>query len=1401
MPVTAEQATTELRRRRAIEELARRKQPDVPGPLGDIAFIPKEPEGVWAYDKQLDDLFSGETNLEDLLPLDVRYDFGKIIGMTSKPDETRAKMVNSLYYSIQLGIPPKITFNITDELNKIWFGKEKLPLQPGKLFAQSFIQSMADKPAMMLKGLEVYTPGTGKVDKLLEKSATFLQSLKDPGTAEKLQQARAGKLWPIAKNAQWYQVQAKYLPEVINAWATNVGDQIPIMLTTYAGRMMGRVVGEPIGAATAAAWALATGGIDPTDVATAPLVKTISSKIIEHLGGAVPLVAMEAGYFMDEANALGIDKDISEKYAKMYGLGSGAIEYAQWLWVLGRYKAITKSAQKTIMRQTLSHIGGSAFEGLEEISQEGLQNWLLQKAVKEMKERNPDYIGVAPKTWEGWKRSGAIGAGVAAITGMPGTALTMAQGRVARREIIKPETKMPEVVEIPVKPPAEVVPEVVEKPPEALPVAKVPAEAVEVPTKPVAKPEVKVKEISPIVEPELTKAEEVDIARLEAEIEVPFEMVRVKDVGFVIKEKATGKEVAVIAKRKKAKVKLAEFIRGEKKIRETRRKPKLLTEKATIGKLITEARALKAAMKKAAQAARKAYQIGKAEGIAKVKAYYYDIRQREQVRKQLKKRTQKAIKIITKETPATVDFHYREAIENLKIGIDPSLRTEKTLRMREKTREYLARKPEALKDMPVKLLKKLEKKSIGEYTIEEVEQIADEIERLTKQGKLKRSLYLKQKARKIEKTTQDITETVSKGKKIEFETEPITYETTKDGLIQSGFEKFKAWTWRPSRIFDMLDGGKATFSGEAHRTFIDQVNQATDKKLRQVDKRRDGGIAKMKELGIAFSDLAQTREIAGVRYMVGEMIGIYCANKNRLGKLAIMYGNNLSQETINEVIVNLTEAEKAWGDYIIQDYENRYDVLREKVVEVENRDMGYEENYTPIRRAEVDYTTHTEEIIDAILQKEHLRRVYAEHGFTIHRKDVPAEFQKPIRLNVTSVWLGQINKQEQYIHFAELIRDLHKIVADKEFRAAVEQQFGKEFNKVIKNYIDRVANPNIYKSYNALENTSRRLRQSAVIAYLSYNLVTMAKQVPSLFLYLQDAGPTHLISSAMEFATHPVEMIKMVREKDPQVKHRAIERELEEMKSRNPEMYSRIINKFSRSGMQGIYAFDAVARTIGWNAVYQKALKCDKSEVEAVRLAQTATLRTQPAAASKDVAQLYATNEFANWFTMFTNQLNQIYNIATYDMSGYIKNAKYAEASLAFTGLSLTALFIWIITKRRLPEDKEDWIDVASEQAINAIPLVGKAIIAGKRGWGDTELPAFELPKAAGRASDKIVKWEFTDSDLKAIAEGIAVTVGIPYTGPKRVIKMIDTGELKELIGGEPIEKKRKKRRLVPGKR
>ena len=1365
-------------------------EPEKPD-FGRIALPRERLPGVWDYDRQLESLLRDpEQPLENFLPLDVRYDFGQIIGMTEKPDETREKMKNSLYYSVQFGIPPRESYSIVDEIMKMtkFIPTKAKPEERG--FFGKVAESWRRGDAQVMADISIYeTAFEGRGDE--EQALAALKKLQMKQVLDPIEGSFLAELVysgveivPGMARGYWEAIPQAFAGLGIGAGMALAAGQVPPL--TLAPE---EIVGVPAGALTGAKFGLMTGSAmfwykqGAGSMYAAMRENDYNPEISKHIAGAaaVPYAIVE---FLQVSQLTP-------------GMRRGALKIAQ------------KSMLKVVANATKKYGTVWGTEVFEEVVQEIIQIGAEDVAgFLSDKLKLPEGIGKflldrGRRVWETTKAAGKA----MALLPIPGAMIDVYTGKRA----LVPTEKKPEIeakpgiVEIKA-PERDAVKEVAErfdisedrakailarqaelrKEKAGIPLT----EAIPAPEKLVAGRKA---EIAPTAKPEavgvakLTKTEEVAIAKLEAEVEEPFEMVRIKDVGFVIKEKATGKEVAVVSKRKEAKIQLAEFNKMERKIKITRRKPKLLTDKTTISKLITEARALKEGLKKVAQAARKAFTIGKREGIEKVKAQYFELKAREKGRKELKKRVNEAVKIIKTKIPTSVDFFYREAIEALQAGIDPSLRMAKTLRQREKTKEFLAREPEALKDMPIKLIKTLQKKSIGEYTVAELEQIAEEIEKLKKLGKLKRKLKLQKSQRESEEVRIEIEENITKGEPIKAKKEPIVYSTTREGIVKTAWEKTKAWTWRPSRIFDMLDGGKK-FAEKAHQFFIDQVNRATDAKLRMVDKRKDAGTTKMDKLGINFRDLTFIRTIDGVKYSVDEMIGIYNANKNRLAKLAIMYGNNLTENNIKNIIDGLSEAEKAWGDYIVQDYDNNYERLRQEVIRVENRDMGFEENYTPMRRTEIDYTTHTQEIIDEILQKESLRKAYAEHGFTIKRKEVPAEFQKPIRLNATSTWLSQIAKQEHYIHFAQLVKDMHRVA--RGISDAVEQQYGKEFNKVIRNYIDRVANPNIYKSYNSLENLSRKLRQNAVIAYLAYNLVTMGKQIPSMFLYLQDAGPAHLLSSAMDFVSHPIDTIKMVREKDPQVKHRAIERELEEMKTSQPERYWAMVNKFGKAGMEGIYLFDAVARTIGWNAVYQKSLKSGKSEAEAVRLAQNATLRTQPAAAAKDLAQLYATNEFANWFTMFTNQLNQIYNIATYDFTSYVKNAEYQKAALALTGLSITALTIWIITHRRLPEDAEDFAEAMGEQAINAVPLVGKALMAGKRGWGSTEIPAFELPKAVGRSVAAVVEGEFDNKDLKAIAEGIAVTSGLPFIGPKRVIKVAETGELKEIVGGEPIEKR-----------
>jgi len=333
--------------------------------------------------------------------------------------------------------------------------------------------------------------------------------------------------------------------------------------------------------------------------------------------------------------------------------------------------------------------------------------------------------------------------------------------------------------------------------------------------------------------------------------------------------------------------------------------------------------------------------------------------------------------------------------------------------------------------------------------------------------------------------------------------------------------------------------------------------------------------------------------------------------------------------------------------------------------------------------------------------------------------------------------------------------------------------------------VARVANPNIYKGMTGMARWSRIMRGNIALAYLAYNLTTMAKQVPSLILYMADTGPMALLSSTLEFLSDPGTMWKSVREKDPQIKHVHLERELEEFKQADQQSYNKIVRKIGLAGMKGILVMDGVVRTIGWNAKYQKSKGLGAGEIESVRDAQYATLRTQPAAHAKDIGNLYASDEYLNWFTMFTNQLNQIYNIVSYDTFASWNNQNYQEAAMRMFAVALNAIIIWSIANKRFPEDEDDLLDAAGEGFLNTVPLIGKAMMSRKSGYGSTELPLF---KAASDVVGITQAKNKEKASLKAL-ESLGATVGIPVVGINRMSNFLKSGNPEDLFGGKKKSK------------
>ena len=521
--------------------------------------------------------------------------------------------------------------------------------------------------------------------------------------------------------------------------------------------------------------------------------------------------------------------------------------------------------------------------------------------------------------------------------------------------------------------------------------------------------------------------------------------------------------------------------------------------------------------------------------------------------------------------------------------------------------------------------------------------------------------------------------------------------------------------------------------------------------------------------------------------------------------MAITFGNNVNpadQMRVQQYVEDQRPELKELADWIVEHYEETYDLLREATIIERGEDMGREANYTPMRRMDVTFTPDEREIHDELMRRHHLKKGYAEKGMTMMRQDISPEFQKPIRLDAVTMLLQQIERQEHYIAFGPLARDLQAIGGDEAVREAVRRRGGSDAVEFLQHYVDAVGNPNIFRTYGKAERMARLMRRHTAIAFLGYKLSTMLKQPVSMVRYLPHAG-LHLLRAGLEAATDWGQVRATMTELDPLLAAPPLERELEEMKAADPKGYEALIKKVGEPGMQGIVWMDSIGRTIGQYGVYLKEMAEHGNKGRAVEAARRATSLTQAGARAYQLPEMYRTNqEFLRLLTMFTNELNKLWNIGTYDFPQLLKNHQWERAAGTFVAIGLEATLMWMIANKALPDDEDDWMDLFSEQFVAAIPIFGPAIVATAKGFSGG-VSAIEGPAqgvvatvkelgqlAAGESDDQTI----LDAAHK-VYRGVAPLAGLPYTGPRDIARTILNEDPTYLLGGTPPKRQTTGRR------
>lgn len=605
------------------------------------------------------------------------------------------------------------------------------------------------------------------------------------------------------------------------------------------------------------------------------------------------------------------------------------------------------------------------------------------------------------------------------------------------------------------------------------------------------------------------------------------------------------------------------------------------------------------------------------------------------------------------------------------------------------------------------------------------------------------------------------------------------------GLFKTIFLLFH----RPDRVVEMLDGDE---KGPFKELLRDKINDAENNFLVEYHRRREIAEDTMKAYGIKPAEFGKIIKENNVPYTISEIIHFYIALQNEDSQLTLQNGNNIKPSTIEKMLSQLDEKFRKYGEYMISEFsDENFERLNAELRRVENREMVRVEKYFPIRRKDHNYDADKNEFVVEIEDRYGLRKAAPHSGFKIERTHSEGATFIPMKLGAVNLFFDQLMKQEKYIATAEIAKRYNKLFNDTDIVRGIRQKHGDRANEWIQKYLAAWINPNIYKTNDLEHHASRILRHHAALSYLGFNLLTPLKQLPSLAFYLGYAGPVHLMEAVSEMMYKREETVRFIDENDPQVKYRAMNLITEELKLQGRNEYEKFVQKVGKVGMWTIQLMDRQAVLIGWKAVYNKCIADGMSHKKSVRKAQDVTLRTQPQAAAKDLPQAFREKELMRWFFMFGNQLNQIFNMVTWDVPQAFKQKKWGRAIGIISSIAISSLVIGMLSRRRIPDEPEEFYEDILAGLLASVPILGSTMSSVFMGYSATGIQPVPISKEAAKIIKDIGK-SFETGQLEVELKGILRLIeagmimgGLPTVQPRRVLKTIIEKDPWELIGGQ----------------
>jgi hypothetical protein len=791
----------------------------------------------------------------------------------------------------------------------------------------------------------------------------------------------------------------------------------------------------------------------------------------------------------------------------------------------------------------------------------------------------------------------------------------------------------------------------------------------------------------------------------------------------------------------------------------------------------------------------------------------------------------------------------------------------------------------AFKYLPSDVYYRIMEKPFTEWTLQEQEELAKIIDDLTVRGKEIYKASLDAEKKRIREYQNAVRETIltlpfwkkklladsgdtpeEKARK-QAEAEKIIgrYNEGVEGTAQAAQRRmrFKYPSYADinmQRFARMLDNGDPDGKNSAmlYRRRSDAYNQ----KMAAIDA-RTGRIGKlMKELGVKEDELWGKKteidlggDLGKTEFTAAEMMGFISASRDEYSREAVIYGNLLTETERGkyqydgamgadlEPLLTLAKgryvrvmeaAEKLMAEKpkyrelleaINEDLAANGQRVSDALVRYNNNFMPVVEFYFPMfREAPV-----TAQSAGADLARELMGgsggafNLFVEKGFTNERKKIPPQYQTAIKLDMLSVFSESVNREEHFIAYGQLVKDLNRIYKDsRQVRDAIQRRYGRGAVKYIDSFINRLSNPESDKTRTKLDNAIRTMRGNLAAAYLGFRTSSMVKQaITSPAPFIAYMHPLEYIGSLFDFTAHYTERWEEIQNLSEHMKHRSANLLVDIVKKNagreGMNKADKAISRFNEKGMTGLELVDRFCVAPGWYALFKKRYSfltndpnsANMSEkdrrVKAARYADDITKLVQPSSNPEDLAPMFVEGgELHKALLQFQSALNPIWQNIRYDLPQMIRDRRGWNAAGTVIGYTIAGIMLGAVTVGFDEDDDEGkraqklafW---AASAFTDAVPIIGteatQILEAAVTGGRTTYRGGFNFFPTAGKTADALIdaaqgirqgEFEKLQKAAAGAAEAAFMAKGGPLSGLKEAGRFLGIGDGDDETGINP---------------